>query len=317
MSEAALAKRFAPFLFFSPDEAHHPGEPEEFRRVARFRQSNWSGHRDRGWNVVRNAWEEPGGSDDTFRGAGWEAIRDAIAAETSDLRPGGVKPSDPEHEPPRVTRPRDGRNLWQPGDARGFFLELPEGFGRTKSGADPSSPVSVFCDVQDFTASTGVKWVVVYFWFFYIYNFFVVFEHEGDWEHISLYFQAEDVADAEAAARPDFLFYSAHNAGKLLAADHPSIEWFDDGGQRSGEGTHPGVYVSRWGHPSYPSVSEEFRRQKKLRPWKSWEQPLLMVEKQPWGLFDGAWGEVGESVHSTGPLGPIFKRVDEVTHRKE
>ena len=313
MDEAALVRRFAPYLFFSPDETHFPGEPEEFRRVSRFRQSNWSGKKDRGWRTNPEGWVNPGANSPDFRGPKWTSVLTEIEKETRALRPGGVQPSHPERDLPQVARCRDSRNLWDKGDARGFFLELPEGYGRVTSGATPSAPVSIFYDLVTFTAE-GTKWVVLYYWFFYIYNYFVVFEHEGDWEHISLYFHATDFS---TGALPSCVYYAAHNTGLVLDSAHESMEWFDDQGQLTPDGTHPGVYVSNYGHPSYPSKSAEFRRKKKLRPWRSWEQPVVKIETQPWSLYDGAWGEVGEFVHSTGPLGPLFKRVDEVTHPKE
>lgn len=311
MSEGTIRK-FAPALFLRRDEQHFPAEPEEFRQVSRFRQSNFKGRDDRGWNRAVQAWAAPGGHGADFEGTEWKTLCDLILNETKDRRPGGPQPSTPGAPAPAVVRPRDNHNLWSRGDAQGFFLELREGYGRGTSG--PGRQVPVFHDLQRFASSNGLKWVAVYYWFFYIYNWFIVSEHEGDWEHVTLYFEPDSFA---IGARPEFLYYAAHNGGLLLPGDDAKLEWFDDEGVKAATGTHPGVYVSPFGHPSYPTVPDRLRALYAQPPWPTWKADLPSIESQEWSLYDGAWGEVGEIVHSTGPLGPIFKRVDELAVAKE
>jgi hypothetical protein len=308
---ADTVEKYAPALFLRKDEKHYPATPEEFRRVGRLRQSNFDGRKDRGWNRAKQVWEQPGGKGPDYQGEEWETIKGLILTATGDLRPGGAAASTPETPAPKVARPRDSSNLWGRGETKGFFLELPDGYGRATSG--PGSQVPIFHDVQRFRASNGSNWVAVYYWFFYVYNWFIVSEHEGDWEHVTLYFEPERF---DAGDRPGFVYYAAHNDGLLLRAGDARIEWYGEEGQAAPEGTHPGVYVSPFGHPSYPTVPEKLRALYP-RPWLTWKEPLPSVQGQAWDLYDGAWGEIGEIVHSTGPLGPIFKRVDELTVRKE
>ena len=43
---------------------------------------------------------------------------------------------------------------------------------------------------------------------------------------------------------------------------------------------------------------------------QAWDlrRSLQPLGEQPWRLFAGAWGRVGDAAHTTGPLGPWFKR---------
>lgn len=289
------AQTFAPCLLFSRYEGHLPGTPEFFRQYARFRQSNFEGRRDRGWNRRTGQWEASNKHGPDYLGTDWSTILDVIRLETESLRPGGP------HWDGKVTRPRDERNLWRDEDrVRGFFLELKEGYGRERSGGEPDTPGYIYHDTHTIRVD-GLEYVALFFWFFYIYNWHIFFAHEGDWEHITLYFRREAFY---SGGRPQFVFFAAHNKGLFLPASHPSITWIEE--------THPKVYVSHWGHPSYPAVPAHRRTEYTIR-WETWKHgeipaEIPAVEKQPWALYDGAWGEIGDWVHSTGPLGPIFKR---------
>lgn len=286
----SIVQTYAPCLLLSRYEQHLPGQPEAFRSRARFRESNFDGRKDRGWNRATGQWEPGNEHGSDYLGTDWETILDVIQQETGMLRPGGPARDGP------VTRPRDKRNLWRDEDGvRGFFLELEEGFGHRRSGAPPNSPGCVFHDTYEFRANDW-DYVAVAYWFFYVYNWHVFFAHEGDWEHITLYFTKSGF---ESGREPIFVFFAAHNEGLLLPAPHPSISWVD--------GSHPNVFVSRWGHPSYP-VPPPHRRSEYTVRWETWRQPIPAIESLDWHRYDGAWGEVGAWVHSTGPLGPFFKR---------
>ena len=282
-----LASKFAPLLRFHPDERHFPGEPDQFRQHSRFRQSNYRGVTDRGWSkAAGGGWVDGNHQEADAFDIPWGTLLPAIDAETKGIRPGG-----PTIEGP-VSRPRDERNLWDRLDSRGFFLELAEGYGRDRSGSDPAIPLSVFYDVHEFTTDDGQAWLALHYWFFYIYNWNVLLAHEGDWEHITLYF---DPARAAALRKPECVFYAAHTGGRLVPA--AAVQW--------AETWHPTVFVSRSGHPSYPRVAHPADYD---RYWRTWALPIWYVAEEPWCTYCGAWGEVGELAESTGPLGPWFKR---------
>jgi hypothetical protein len=289
---------FAPLLRLDEGEQHFPDEPDDFRRNSRFRQSNYDGFKDRGWNKRLQKWEDKNVEGDDYTGEDWLAIIREIGLETAPLRPGGVTPDGP------ITRPRDPRNLWNPGSATGFFLELREGYGHDQSGLPPGLG-PIFSDCHCFKDGSGRPWAALGYWFFYTYNWHVVSQHEGDWEHITLYF-----ADEQFDSYPAFVFYAAHNHGHLVSGGAPI--WVPDDADANtpattpGDATHPIVFVSRFGHPSYPIVHDPERYTWAVR---TWEQAIPSIDAPaPWRDYDGAWGEVGEIVDSTGPLGPWFKR---------
>jgi hypothetical protein len=295
-----VVRRFAPLIRLDADERHFPSEPEEFRAHSRFRQSNYRDSVDRGWNRAAGRWEESNLEGDDYTGEQWPTILGEIGRETAAVRPGGVSADGP------VTRPRDRRNLWGSGKAKGFFLELAEGYGHDQSGHPPDGrPAGVFHDIHSFRDERGRSWTALAYWFFYAYNWHVVSKHEGDWEHVTLYFAGERLDPF-----PAFLFYAAHNEGYLVSSGArvwvPDDATADTPAGTPGAGAHPIVFVSRYGHPSYPIVHDPERYPWAVRTWEGGKIPAL--ESTAWHRYDGAWGEVGEIVHSTGPLGPWFKR---------
>ncbi len=290
-------KRFAPLLRFESQEVHYPGRPEEFRLKSRFRHSNFDGgSADRGWRKSLPGWEKGNKQGPEYFDVAWPTILEAIASETG--RPLAALVPDGS-----VTRPQDGRNHFRSGSATGFFLELEEGFGRDRSGGGPIDPVPVFHDVIEVQDGAGRAWTALSYWFFYVYNWNHFFAHEGDWEHITLYFTP---ADFTAALPPRVVFFAAHNGGAVLP--WAKVERVED--------THPVVYVSRLGHPSYPVPGKHHRAGGPA--WRTWDRDIPALEQTDWHRYDGAWGEVGIVVHSTGPLGPWFKRGrDKVELKKE
>jgi hypothetical protein len=305
----SVVRDFAPLLRLDRDERHFPGEPDQFRANSRFRQSNFADSRDRGWNKTLARWEESDVEGEDYTGTQWGTILGQIGEETSALRPGGVTSDGP------ITRPRDRRNLWNPGGATGFLLELREGFGHDQSGNRPDgTPARIFYDHHAFRDGSGRRWAALSYWFFYMYNWHVVSQHEGDWEHVTLYF-----ADERFDSFPAVLFYAAHNEGYLVSGGArvwvPDDATADTPATTPGAATHPIVFVSRFGHPSYPIVHDPERYTWAIRTWD--EGIPWIDEPAPWRDYDGAWGEVGEIVHSTGPLGPWFKRTADVVRLED
>jgi len=110
--------------------------------------------------------------------------------------------------------------------------------------------------------------------------------HEGDWERVHVLLQdvgddryQPDVVQAEGARLRD----SAWATTRRVEGMHPVV--------RLAPGTHS-VTVSRLGESCGDCV-----------PWETWRS-LAAVRKEPWYGFGGAWGGVGDTDATTGPLGP-------------
>lgn len=171
------------------------------------------------------------------------------------------------------TRPREAAR-----SGEGFFLDL-DNSKRRGQGAD--SPV--YFDYQ--------KNGYITYWFFYGYNDGVAkFNHEGDWERISIRLSRSN--------RPTHIAYYQHN--KYCVSEWAKVEKYKG---------HPIVYSAKGSHASYPNRGKHFTgiwwdyTASGGKIWQTWRN-LLVVRAQPWYGFGGAWGEVGESSTTTGPLGP-------------
>jgi hypothetical protein len=281
--------KYAPLLHFSRFEQHLPGEPEAFRANAYLHESKYRGNRDRVWNPREGHWRDSDRHDDDCCGPSWESTLDEIETVTRSERPGGPTSDGP------VTRPHDDRNLWREENARkGFSLSLKDGHRRSRSGslADPKCSIYHVLDRGKFD---GFDYVALTYWYFFVRNWNVVLTHEGDWEHITLYFRETDFGKA---VRPEAVYFAAHNGGHAYWGQDPVLKWEED--------SHLHVYVSVWGHASYPELPS-FRRWQYSKRWRTWDRDIPGVLSQPWRDFDGAWGRTGKKAWTTGPLGPYFK----------
>ena len=90
-----IVRTFAPLLRLDADERHFPDDPENFGANCRFRQSNYSGRKDRGWNKQLQKWEDTNDEGDEYTGEKWDAIVREIGKETATLRPGGITTNGP------------------------------------------------------------------------------------------------------------------------------------------------------------------------------------------------------------------------------
>jgi hypothetical protein len=271
-------------------ERHFPGDPDLFRANSRLRQTNYNGWYDRSWNRVQCRWDKVDGDGPDFLGTDWDTILDLIRQQAGEERRAGQ----PWERP--VTRPHDGRNVWRQQDPRrGFALELAESIDRSRTGANPNDPAPLYFDSDEFETG-GAAWTALYFWFFHLIRWYGPLALQGDWKHVTLYFERKTI---DKGGRPEFVYFASHTGGRLFTGDHPLVAWEED--------THPTVYVSRWGHATYPAVHERLRRHYTVG-WRTWQNGLHDVRDEKWSAYDGAWGDVGDASRSTGPLGPLFER---------
>jgi hypothetical protein len=278
--------RFAPHLFFRGWEGHMPGRPEDFRRHARLLYHDGSSESVLNPHTGRLE-PDTGVRDDQF-GPEWSQIVRVVEENTRARRPGGVTRTG------EVSRPGDERNLWQKESRQGFFLQLREGYGRETSGCGGGEPCPIYHDLDDGLVVNGARYVVLAYWFFYHWNWIYILTHQGDWEHVTLYFRRDDF---DAGRRPSWIFYAGHESGEFVSGSNRSLGWTDD---------HVHVYVSPWGHPSLPSIHERFRFHY-TREWRTWEREIPPVQGAQWHRFCGAWGNASDIGFMTGPLGPYFK----------
>jgi len=166
--------------------------------------------------------------------------------------------------------------------------------------------------------------ISIQYWFFYAYNDFIAaFNHEADWEHITV--------QLNASQQPATLIYAAHHAPRTWQAYQ--VTWYG--------GTHPQVWVADGSHASYASEGEcdsaypegtsESCWTNLDQSWFTWsggkgadrglqggglvnagEMPQAGTSKRPmagqdWLRYSGRWGEEGNLEDTSGPQGPGYQ----------
>jgi hypothetical protein len=194
------------------------------------------------------------------------------------------------------TRPRDdthARNGVPQNE--GFFLELAEGAQR---GEGTNAPV-----YYEYRPHRYVT-----YWFLYGYNDAPsgprpadrTFDHQGDWERLSVQLNQEDRAITIA--------YYGHDS-------YCTRPW-SEAGKHNG---HPLAYSAQGTHATYPKKRDDYPLPGGLKDrtgrgagWATYRS-LLNARTEGWFNFGGAWGRVGEPgvgafagdpAATTGPLGP-------------
>jgi len=187
------------------------------------------------------------------------------------------------------TRPRGTeapRNDLPVGD--GFFLD----FRGDRGGIRDLSNVPAY-----YHYSPGA---FITYWFFYPWNDGVsVGNHEGDWERVVVKLSSTNTATNIAYYRHRcYRTATWAQASKVPNTQHPIVF--------AAEGAH-GTY-GRAGD-QYDSCATGIVDYTAAGPaWRTWTW-LADVTQQPWYGFGGAWGEIGSSDITTGPLGPSrYKR---------
>ena len=146
------------------------------------------------------------------------------------------------------------------------------------------------------------------------------FVHEGDWERISVLVRTPRGRNDQDRYVPLSVRYHMHNRKR-------DVPWY--AAKRVGTGgpdlsTHPVVFSAKGSHASYPragryveplvrngrvilEVHDEATACLRCPRWRTWEK-LIDAETEPWYGYGGAWGSVGSSGDTTGPLGPsVYK----------
>lgn len=174
-----------------------------------------------------------------------------------------------------------------------FFLQPPDDSvhsGTTQSGW------RVYVHVKPSVVVTGGY--DIQYWFFYAYNDAAAgFNHEADWEHITV---TTDSAGAFQSA-----WYAQHSSGARYTASQ--LLW---------NGTHPVVYSADGTHASYkgpgtwdgPVVPDYCYDGGPI--WQTWTNFVNVGERsaplngQAFIKYGGRWGEIGELEDTSGPPTP-------------
>ena len=145
------------------------------------------------------------------------------------------------------------------------------------------------------TTQANDRYYVDYWWFLRYNDGGAAFNHEGDWEGVTVHLNGSTPTEirldrhksscGETVKWSDMEFESGHVV--VYAAE------FDHGTYKSG-GIDPANLSC---HPFIDDITN------KREAWHTWQR-LGNVRKQDWYGFGGAWGEPGTRVETTGPLGP-------------
>ena len=218
----------------------------------------------------------------------------------------------------------------------GFYLDLDQdALPRrrpatvTEDGQRVLEPSPVYFERHDETGKDGSANVRFTYWFFYPFNTppglaeflhslgLPVFDHEGDWERISV---------LTRTVGPDLwlpLSVRFHEHGGSMERTWQAVRKASDD---TGVLTHPRAFVAKGDHATYPDpgrfrhilrvfglripLDDEVQACRRCPRWATWKSPEMLVDatQQPWYGFGGAWGRVGSGSDVTGPLGPSIQK---------
>jgi len=291
----ALALRHAPSLRLHREERHFPSDPESFRKNTRFRKSRRG--RDSGWHKGGSDWTTGNDHGLDYYDIAWQSICD------QSLNDYGAGPFTPDSV--QNLRPRDPNNREGFLSSNGLFLQCRAASNSATSGNLPVEQqrngrnekvvtAPLFLDVA-FLHDRNPPLVKVLYWFFYELNWWrVLYTHQGDWEHVTWIWTADDFTDE---VQPSWAYFAQHDGG--LVIDFHDLH---------ADAQEPGrkiAYVDPAGHPTCPFVCDPTEYP---IVWRTWETSAEWISRATWRDFAGAWGEVGSAPFTTGPLGPRFKR---------
>jgi hypothetical protein len=316
-------KLFAPIVKIHSKEEYFPVDPKEFKENARFRHHKTHAY-DTGYNKKKKKWETSDSKSLEYYNIPWEVIN------SYGLYSNG-----------KNCRPRDknrGPNTYYletKGNMKGnaacilnnqipAFYRILETFpcpgpddikGMSKGNMSKYySIIKRMFGITDFSnPGVEVNWLKFYFFYGFSDNIWK-FNHQGDWEHISLV-----IVDGKLNS----VFIKRHGTGIMVNSSE--LKW-EDG--------HFVIYSAKGTHGNYPYSGKHKIDVKKTDFWKirdirdiinygkglkdvyddcndgyKWEtyKNLLEVNKQPWKNYAGAWGGAGLISETTGPSGPWYK----------
>ena len=276
-----LVCRHAPLLHFGRDETHFPIDPAEFIRRSRLVRYGWSDTvRDAVWHPRRACWETTIEQLPPSPDAVGPDISDACRLIQFEARSEG--------RDLRNRRPCDPANLWY-GRRTGYALELADPAARDLRGRPDALP-ALYYDRYAVPTHAGVFDVISYWFFFAISRH--AFAHEGDWVSFSVIMPAGNA--------PLRYRFESPRGGTML--DPQDVELSQG---------HPVVFVEAGSHGFFRSAMElDIGLPPGRATARSWDAGARRIPTLAWSSFDGSWGRVGAGPRTSGPLGPLFRRLD-------
>ncbi|NEW04864.1 Vps62-related protein [Paenibacillus sp. SYP-B3998] len=206
----------------------------------------------------------------------------------------------------------------------GFFLQPPNDNHMDDTvhlGSSDSADWKAYAHVKPSSVSAGGY--DIQYWFFYPYNDApsvagLDFNHEGDWEHITV--------TVDSSKRFVSAYFAAHNGeGKDYSASQLQFATKDgvlatNSQKLTNDYTHPVLYSAIGTHASYPTAGTQSRGGVLPNDYtgngsssNTYYHVVNLGElKHPLNgqafiNYAGLWGEIGATDISTGPVGPAFQ----------
>ncbi|MCB9890649.1 MAG: Vps62-related protein [Planctomycetes bacterium] len=260
----AEIRSYAPVVRIHPREEYRPMSPDEFITKSRFRHHRgWQS--DQGFHRTTQTWVTTNSYDPVYFGI----PTNVLAAYT--LHSGG-----------KNRRPRDSNC----GDSYNVFLQSA---GRLTGPTAPNGVVPAYYHYR----RIGRTHQIQFWWFCGFNDSFASFNHQGDWEHVTVHVERDAIVG---------VFFAAHENGSFVRrADLKFV------------GARPLVYMAKGSHASYRAAGSYMAGIDSASDGGAqWDTSRLLrpLATQPWRDYAGAWGEVGSISTTTGPLGPWHKRND-------
>lgn len=257
----------APCLRLHPDEEYFPMHPLDFIASSRLRH-HIGGGSDKGFNKDTKKWDS----------------NDKHFARYYDIPLPLIDKWGP-HDNGKNRRPKDDNC----GDRWNLFLQTRN---RITGITNPSGVVPIFYNQWIGTDDTNR----VSFWYFFGFSdAFGTFNHQGDWEHVTLKLNRGRLTEVTCYAHGD----SQSTTRNLLFGDDNRLVLY------IAKGTHA-TYKST-GSFSIVAIITDDETANGGSEWVTYNC-IRRLDYCDWKDFAGAWGEVGVTGDTTGPLGPWHKR---------
>jgi hypothetical protein len=187
--------------------------------------------------------------------------------------------------------------VYSSGDAHAeFFLQPPD--DSVHDGLPNNDDWRVYAHVKPSSVLAGGA--DIQYWFFYGYDYTTLnFNHEADWEHITV--------TVDGHGKLSSIYYAEHNYGTQYALSDVTFV----------RGTHPVVYSAVGTHASYAKPgsyeitgSPYTDHASDGRVWDTGNNVINVGERnaplsgQDFIRYGGGWGEIGDFSFTTGPRTP-------------
>lgn len=275
------------------DEKYYPMSATDFIILSRLRQHLGGGERDKGYNKDTGKFEVSDSKATNFYNIPCHIVNSYYCKA--------------QHKRLYNLRPLNKEMHYDVDSESNYFLQS---FIQLVGNYKPTGRIPTYVNERDYISiETGKLTKYIDFWLFFGYDYALAeiasikSSHQGDWEHVKVKLVDNKIVGAWLSQHTSFKYYQAEN-----------LELTSDGKKETLT-----VYCADGSHAIYPKGGVEYPiyflgtiadHDITTEMGVKWIitnciEPLM---SQPWVLFGGAWGEVGQRTDTTGPLGPWYKR---------